>query len=85
MRAFVAAEIMPFCHEWDEAKQLPRMLYTKMASQNLHGAIVGSPFPLAFTSTAPILGVVDPKEYDYFHWFIVYDELARTGSGISTP
>ena len=81
MRVFVDKNITPYCHEWDEAKQLPKMLYTKMAEQNLLTAVVGAPFPKELQNGPAVLGVVDPKEFDYFHWLILYDELSRCGSG----
>jgi hypothetical protein len=29
MREFVDKEIMPFCHEWDEEKAIPKELWAK--------------------------------------------------------
>jgi hypothetical protein len=31
MREFVDKEITPFCHEWDEAKEMPKSLFAKCA------------------------------------------------------
>lgn len=80
-REFCDKEVMPYCHEWDEAKQLPKGLYVKLAEHNLLGALIGAPFPKEYAPNNPILGVVSVDEYDYFHWFILYDEISRCGSG----
>jgi len=72
---------MPYCYDWDEAKQLPKNLYGKLAEHNLLGALIGAPFPIEYAPKNAILGVVKPEEFDYFHWFILYDEISRCGSG----
>ena len=37
MRRFVAREIEPYAHEWDEAGEFPRELYAKAAEIGLLG------------------------------------------------
>ena len=37
MRRFVAREIEPFAHEWDEAGEFPRELYAKASAIGLLG------------------------------------------------
>ncbi|KAI9179087.1 hypothetical protein H9P43_005749 [Blastocladiella emersonii ATCC 22665] len=79
MRAFVEKEMMPFCHEWDEKKQVDPELYIKAGKAGILQAVGGPLCPEFFP--APLPGNVDPKEWDVFHEFIVADELCRTGSG----
>ncbi|KAI8144039.1 acyl-CoA dehydrogenase/oxidase [Fennellomyces sp. T-0311] len=79
VREFVDKEIMPFCHEWDEAKSLPREVFIKAAKAGILGAIVHKapeeyyPYPLP--------AGISPKDFDAFHRVIVFDELSRCGSG----
>lgn len=42
MRAFVEKEIMPYCHEWDEAKAMPKTLFKKCAQANWLAAVIGT-------------------------------------------
>lgn len=82
VRFFVEKEIMPFCHEWDESKQIPRSLLLKMASMNAMHAVVGAPIPADLLADDQlILETVPAREFDYFHWFILYDEISRCGAG----
>lgn len=78
-RAFVEKEVMPFCFEWDESKQIPKALFVKAAEAGLLQSIAGSPWPKEYAFKPPC-GIV-PEEWDQFHEFIVCDELARCGSG----
>lgn len=70
---------MSFCHEWDEAKAIPKELFIKTAKAGFQGAIVGH----VDTNMLPygLPAGIDPKEWDNFHTLIVTDELARCGSG----
>ncbi|KNE70046.1 hypothetical protein AMAG_15035 [Allomyces macrogynus ATCC 38327] len=79
MRAFVDKELMPYCHEWDEAKQIPREVYLKAGRAGILQAVCGKLAPEY--NNVPMPGDVDPAEWDVFHEFIVADELSRTGSG----
>ncbi|ORX81672.1 acyl-CoA dehydrogenase NM domain-like protein [Basidiobolus meristosporus CBS 931.73] len=81
VREFVDKEIMPFAHEWDEAKSIPKELYTKLAKAGILGGVVGHPYPSEFACTKNIIGDVSPEEFDAFHEFIICDEMARCGSG----
>ena len=71
---------MPYCHEWDEAKQVPKALYTKCAAQGILAAIVGVGVPLP-EYKGPTLAGMNPEDLDAFHEFIVCDELSRSASG----
>lgn len=80
VREFVDKEITPFCHEWDEAKQLPREIYIKAAKA---GILAGCIAEVEDESLVPypMPGGVPYKEFDAFHRLIVLDELSRCGSG----
>lgn len=80
MRQFIDKEIIPYCHEWDEAKQVPRQLYHKMAENNLLLAIAGS-LDESYMQGQLIMNSVRSEEFDPFHVFIIIDEFARCGSG----
>jgi predicted heme/steroid binding protein len=79
MRQFVDTEIMPYCHEWDEAKQVPMALFTKCAERGILAAICGAEATRIYSG--PIVAGLKPEEMDAFHEFIVCDELSRCGSG----
>lgn len=79
VREFVEAEIMPFCHEWDEKKTFDKALLPKAYKAGLLPGVVGH----WYTEYAGdfIAGGVKPSEWDAFHELILLDELARCGSG----
>ena len=67
MRSFVAREIEPFAHDWDEAGEFPRALYTKAAAIGL----------LALGFPEECGGV----PADQFMKIVASQELARAGAG----
>ncbi len=67
MRDFVAREITPFVHEWDEAETFPRDLYQRIARLGVLG--IGYPEALGGTPA------------DLFFHIITAEEMARSGSG----
>ncbi len=67
VRRFVENEIEPFAHEWDEAGETPRELYTKAAAIGL----LGLGFPEEFGGT----------QADQFMKIVTSQELARAGAG----
>jgi acyl-CoA dehydrogenase len=67
VRRFVATEVEPFAHEWDEAGTFPRELYGKAAAIGL----LGLGFPEEFGGV----------EADRFMWIVAVQELARVGAG----
>jgi len=81
MRAFVEENIMPFCHEWDEAKSLPRDLFQKCAKAGFLAGVIGPPWPKEFADYPRIIGGIKPEEFDAFHELILSDEVSRCGSG----
>jgi predicted heme/steroid binding protein len=80
MRAFVDKEIAPYCHEWDEAKKIPKELYQKLYQAGILPGVVGKPWPVKYAGDK-IAGGVAPAEWDYFHELILIDEFGRCGSG----
>jgi predicted heme/steroid binding protein len=79
VRDFVEQEIMPYTHEWDEAKALPRELYAKAAKVGILSSVVGHVEPEYIPYAMP--GNVPPEDFDAFHHIIVADELSRCASG----
>ncbi|CDH50947.1 acyl-dehydrogenase [Lichtheimia corymbifera JMRC:FSU:9682] len=79
VRAFVEKEIIPFCHEWDEAKKVPKEVFIKAAQAGILGASVQNEDPSLLPY--PLPAGVKPEEFDAFHRLIVVDELCRCGSG----
>jgi len=67
MRRFVAREIEPYTHEWDEAGEFPRELYAKASEIGL----LGLGFPEAYGGTTA----------DQFMKIVASQELARAGAG----
>ena len=67
MRRFVAREIEPYAHEWDEAGEFPRALYVKAAEIGL----LGLGFPEEYGGVAA----------DQFMKIVASQELARAGAG----
>lgn len=79
VRAFVEKEIMPYTHEWDEAKSLPRELYEKAAKAGILAACVGHPEEQYIPYGLP--AGIKAEDFDAFHNIIVADELSRCASG----
>lgn len=79
VREFVEREIMPFTHEWDEAKALPREIYEKAAKAGILSSVVGHVDAEYVPYELP--GGVAPDDFDAFHHIIVADELSRCASG----
>jgi acyl-CoA dehydrogenase len=67
MRRFVAREIEPYAHEWDEAGEFPRELYVKASGIGL----LGLGFPEEFGGVPT----------DQFMKIVASQELARAGAG----
>jgi alkylation response protein AidB-like acyl-CoA dehydrogenase/cytochrome b involved in lipid metabolism len=80
MREWVEREVMPFCHEWDEAKQVPSGLRRKAFEAGWLPAVVGGRWPTEYVGDR-IAGGVRPEEWDAFHELILVDELSRCASG----
>lgn len=79
VRKFVETEVMPFTHEWDENKALPKELYEKAAKAGILASSVGR-VPAEYIPYG-LPADVKHENFDAFHSFIVADELSRCGSG----
>lgn len=81
MRAFIDREIMPYTHEWEEKKRIPKELYKKCFEAGwLAGTASGARWPTEYVGDH-IAGGVKPEEFDAFHMLILIDEICRCGSG----
>ncbi|CAO3634529.1 unnamed protein product [Cunninghamella blakesleeana] len=83
MREFVDKEIMPFCHEWSENKEIPKSIVKRAAELGILNAISGAATNPSIASLLPysLPAGIKPEEFDIFHEFICIDELSRSGSG----
>ncbi|KAI8645495.1 acyl-CoA dehydrogenase/oxidase [Parasitella parasitica] len=79
VREFVERDIMPFTHEWDEAKALPREIYEKAAKAGILASCVGHVVSQYVPYALP--GAIAPEVFDTFHHIVVADELSRCASG----
>lgn len=62
IRAFVEENIMPFCHEWDENKALPKELFRKCAQAGMLAGVIGAPWPAEYADYPRIIGGIKPEE-----------------------
>ncbi|KAG2186257.1 hypothetical protein INT43_002695 [Umbelopsis isabellina] len=79
VRNFVDKEITPYCHEWDEAKQLPMAIFKKVAEAGILGCVVGKVDPELMPYDLP--GGFNKDELDPWVSLVTVDELSRCGSG----
>lgn len=76
LREYVDEHLIPNVHEWDEAGVIPREVYVQAGELGAIALCIGRPWPTQFYGPCPWT-----TQPDYFHELILYDELARTGSG----
>ncbi|KAI8097531.1 acyl-CoA dehydrogenase/oxidase [Halteromyces radiatus] len=83
MREFVDKEITPFCHEWSEAKAIPRSVVKRCGEIGMLAAISGAASNPSVASLLPypLPAGLTTDQFDIFHEFICVDELSRCGSG----
>lgn len=81
VREFVDKEITPNCHEWDEARAVPRDFHKKCAKAGFLPLCIGLPYPKEYVPDVALPGGIKPEELDNFHEMILFDELGRCGSG----
>ncbi|KAI9492246.1 acyl-CoA dehydrogenase/oxidase [Zychaea mexicana] len=83
IREFAEKELMPYCHEWSEAKAIPREVVKKVAQAGFLNAASGAGTNPSVASLLPypLPAGIKHEEFDIFHEFICVDELARCGSG----
>jgi len=75
-RDFTDEHLMDNVHDWDEAGIIPAEIYVQCGKTGALPLCVGRPWPTQYVGPCPW-----GFEPDYFHEFIMYDELSRTGSG----
>ncbi|KAI9294847.1 acyl-CoA dehydrogenase NM domain-like protein [Neoconidiobolus thromboides FSU 785] len=80
VREFVDREIMPNVHEWAEANSVPKEVLTRCSKLGIASAFCGKTV-VQRHQKEPVMGIVEPKDFDAFHSFIVLDEFSRCGSG----
>src|SRR5690242_12990326 len=73
VRQFVEKEIIPNISDWEEKGEYPQSPHRKCYEAGVYGAI----WPKEYGGTPP-------SDYDAFHEFILYDEMARCSSGGKT-
>lgn len=83
MREWIDKEVIPFCHEWSEKKEVPRSVLKRAAECGFLAAVSGAGINPKVGHLLPygLPGGVKPEKFDIFHEFICIDELARCGSG----
>ncbi|KAI9256662.1 acyl-CoA dehydrogenase/oxidase [Phascolomyces articulosus] len=83
IREFADKELMPYCHEWSEAKAIPREVVKKVGQLGFLNAVSGAGTnpSIAHLMPYPLPAGIKPEEFDIFHEFICVDEIARCGSG----
>eukprot|EP00397_Hematodinium_sp_SG-2012_P032707 GEMP01034849.1.p1 GENE.GEMP01034849.1~~GEMP01034849.1.p1 ORF type:complete len:451 (+),score=94.48 GEMP01034849.1:40-1392(+) len=78
IRDIMEEKIIPFTHEWDEAKEIPQAVFTEMGELGFNFMGVGKPYPYKYGKCPKVLEGV---KIDTFHELIAIDELSRSGSG----
>lgn len=78
VREYVERELMPNCHEWEEAKSLAPHTHRKLGQAGILAGLSGM-WPKEFAGES-IAGGVKPEEWNFFHEMILLDELCRIGS-----
>lgn len=72
--------LIPHAEEWEEAASLPDALYQQAADDGLLMPMAaGSNIPVDWRGKFPIIGNINPEEWDGFHDFIIHDEFGRVG------
>ncbi|ORE08307.1 acyl-CoA dehydrogenase NM domain-like protein [Rhizopus microsporus var. microsporus] len=83
IRAFVDKEVMPYCHEWSEAKAVPHAVVKRAAELGILNIASGAskkPGNAKYMKY-PLPAGLTVEEFDIFHEFVCIDEIARCGSG----
>lgn len=66
IRKYTDERITPFCHEWDENKEIPPENYREIAQAGWLACVVGGHYPEKWAKAAglPLPAGVKPEEYD---------------------
>ncbi|KAI7901507.1 acyl-CoA dehydrogenase/oxidase [Cokeromyces recurvatus] len=83
VREWVDKEVIPFCHEWSENKEIPKSVLKSAAKVGLLAAVSGAATDPKMAHLLPygLPSGITLSEFDIFHEFICVDEVARCGSG----
>ncbi len=75
VRAFVEQEIMPTVSLWAGNDTPPMAIHRKIGAKGYLAMMHGPPFPGQYLPAS----IQPPKDFDYFHELILFDEFARIG------
>ena len=81
IRVWVEKHIMPFCHEWDEKKEIPKEIFTLFAKEGYLAMLIGPHNLKKEHMKYNLPDGITLENFDSFHELIVLDELSRCGSG----
>jgi hypothetical protein len=81
VRSWVDKHITPNCHEWDEAKSIPKEVFVEFAKSGLANTVCGPVGLKAEDITYPLPCGLTATTFDVFHELIIVDEFSRPGSG----
>lgn len=70
---------MPFCNEWDDAKDIPNSIYEEFGRRGYLAGLMGAHYPRHLVKNT--VKSVPPEKWDNYHELIITDELSRCGSG----
>jgi len=76
-REFCDEHIMDNVHDWDEEGKIPDEVLRACGKAGLIGLACGKPWPAKYYGKNPF----GDFETDYFHEFLMCDEMSRCGSG----
>ncbi|TKX22878.1 acyl-CoA dehydrogenase-2 [Elsinoe australis] len=80
MRTWVETHIIPCITTWEETGLIPDSIFAQAARDGLLMPLAaGARIPPSWAGKYPIIGDVDPSEWDGFHDFILHDEFGRVG------
>ncbi|KAI5296051.1 hypothetical protein KEM52_005915, partial [Ascosphaera acerosa] len=79
VRQWVEERLEPFVNDWDEAKAVPPELYKELGTRGYLSGLTGAAVD---PSLLPYrVASVPPERWDFFHEFILSDEISRCASG----
>ncbi|GBG16081.1 Acyl-CoA dehydrogenase apdG, partial [Hondaea fermentalgiana] len=78
VRDFVDTVLLPTMEDWEMDKRPPAFVTEEMGRRGLLALMTGmDKFPRAYVDA----GTPEVEDFDHFHEFILYDELARCANG----
>ncbi|KAG9187032.1 hypothetical protein G6011_10140 [Alternaria panax] len=80
LRSWIEEKILPHVSEWEETANIPDSVYQEAARAGLLlPTASGKSIDPDLAAKYPIIGSIDPKQWDGFHDFILHDEFGRVG------